>query len=161
MFDNKKELKEAKDKIASLTNELTKMNEALAASQNDTKIQVDARQTDLDQIVELNKKIADLDTENAVLVEVNKALTLKLEELGTSQTLDPRSQAIADEPAKVNNKKPAELPALMFTVDGKSYKFISPVFMYQKKRIVAADAILDQELLNELVAAKIGVIKEA
>jgi predicted nuclease with TOPRIM domain len=91
-----------------------------------------------------------LKTENEALTAVNEELTAKLEELSK----EPAKSEEAEE------KKP-EIPQDTFTVGKKKYRFITPVFVYNKQRITAEAAIKDNTLLAELVKIKSGFIQEA
>lgn len=134
-------LADANDKAAEL--ELK-----LEASENDTRIQAEAR------ISESEERHA-LREENSKLRTINDDLTAKIEYL--SDELDKRKN-----PGEVLNeartKEKAVLPSNTFEVYGVTKKFISPVFTYKGNRLVAAEAMNNQELLKELVDAKCGSI---
>ncbi|HEU4634345.1 MAG TPA: hypothetical protein VFS22_10185 [Flavisolibacter sp.] len=103
---------------------------------------------------DLQAEVASLKEEVETVNAVNEELQAKIEDLSTGKS-------IGEEGEKAQKKEKAVLPTETFTVDGQAYKFISPVFMYQKERIVAATALKDESLLAKLVAAKLGVIVEA
>ncbi len=96
-------------------------------------------------------RIAELEAENEVLNNVNKELTLKIEELSNPKT-------IAEAGNRAAEKRTPAMPVEQFEVGGNAYKFVCPVFMFKKNRVVAAEAIHNESLLAELVAAKVGAI---
>lgn len=102
--------------------------------------------------------LATLQAENATLSKVNDELSIVIDTL-TKQVESKKT--VADAAKEIADKKVPPVPTSMFTVDGKSYVFICPVFMFRKQRVIAAEAINNQDLLNELAAAKIGAIKPA
>lgn len=106
-------------------------------------------------IEDQQKKNADLQKENAdlkataeALEQVNGDLTAKIEEL---------SKAV---PSELATEKKPEVPAGAFQVGKKSFKFITPVFLFGGNRIVAEEAIHDKALLESLVKKGCGVIQE-
>lgn len=103
--------------------------------------------------VVLEGQVSDLTAEKEVIVIINDELQAKIEELTA-----PQSIAAAAEKAS-EAVKPV-LPDTPFEVDGKAYRFISPVFVHKKSRVTAADALLDQSLLSELVNSRSGSIQE-
>ncbi|MEP7375530.1 MAG: hypothetical protein ABI675_19450 [Chitinophagaceae bacterium] len=138
----------AEKKCEETAQEITVLKSKLATSENDIQIQAEERRS-------YEKKSIELSDELAIVSKVNEELSITIENL--TKQLDAK-KTIADAAQEIAEKKTPPIPTSSFTVDGKSYKFISPVFVYQKQRIVAADAINNQDLLNELVAAKVGSI---
>jgi hypothetical protein len=103
---------------------------------------------------ELNGKLQDAKTELELTKEVNVALTAKVEELSAKVCLGSAAeQAQADE-------KPV-LPTESFEVDGAKYKFTTPVFVFDGKKVLASQAINDTAILSQLVAKGSGVITKA
>jgi chromosome segregation ATPase len=106
------------------------------------------------QLASTGKELGEAKAEIEVLTAVNEELQAKIEELSSPKSI---AQAVAE----VKDKK-ASLPATnLFTVEGESFKFVSPVFVFQKKRILAENAINDQKLLEQLVSMKSGAITKA
>lgn len=118
----------------------------LTASRNDTRIQAEARIAEAEQ---LNNLKAEYET----LRSVNDALIAKLEELQEVKRPVDLAKEIA-------HKKAAILPKDTFEVEGVRYMFVSPSFVFNKEKIIAADVINDTAKLAELVAAKVGTIKK-
>ena len=98
--------------------------------------------------------ISNLQAEVEVVSDVNADLTKKVEELSAPKTVTEAAE-------KLEEVKKAVLPTETFEVAGEKYQFISPVFMLNKRRITAEEALLDQELLNELVKIGSGAIVKA
>ena len=130
----------------SLKSALEKFAKDLEASQNDTKIQAEARMKEAEGMRVLQ-------SENETITKINDELVAKIEEL--SAVKGP-----VDLAKKANEVKTVSTPKESFEVDGVKYKFIAPVFMFKKERIVAADVINDSAKLAELVAAKLGTIQK-
>lgn len=101
----------------------------------------------------LKDQVEDLTQENTLVMDINKELTLKIEELSQLK----RPEIIE---AKAAEKTPT-LPSETFDVDGVSYRFTAPAFIYQGKKHIAAEALNDTALLAELVAKKIGFVTQA
>jgi hypothetical protein len=90
-----------------------------------------------------------LEQENEALTAVNEELTAKVEELSK----EPATSETAEE------KKP-EIPEETFAIGKKKYRFVTPVFVYNQQRIIAAAALKDSTLLAELVKIRSGFIQE-
>lgn len=147
--------------------QLTLENEALRADNKELSDSVAAKSSMLlvvqdeneNLIKHISKLVADsaieietLRSENEVLVAVNDELTAKIEEL---------SKAPAQVASASTEIKALTLPKDTFEVDGVKYQFVSPVFMRQKQRVTAQEALKDSKLLEELVKAGSGSIKKA
>ena len=98
-------------------------------------------------------QITKLGDENEALTVVNEKLQEKIVELS-----GPKN--IPDAAKKAEQVKPLVLPKEEFESGGEKYVFISPVFTFKRQRIVAEEALLDQDLLDELVNSKVGCIKK-
>jgi hypothetical protein len=103
---------------------------------------------------ELTGKLQDAETELEMTKEVNAELTAKVEELSAKVSLGAAAeQAQAEE-------KPV-LPTETFEVDGAKYKFTTPVFVFDGKKVLASQAINDADILSQLVAKGSGVVTKA
>lgn len=100
----------------------------------------------------LTKERDELREENELLTAVNDELQTKVEELSSPKTI---KEAIEKKSEKLT------VPTDSFEVDGVKYKFISPVFVHKKTRVVAADALNNEELLKELVQMGSTLIAKA
>jgi len=111
---------------------------------------------------ELEKLQADLEAANAAGLEkdqqlkdalaVNEDLQAKVEEL--EMQLAASGKTAAPLPAKK-----AQLPTDSFKVGKENYVFTAPAFNLNGKKILATEALLDKDLLAELVEMGSGVIK--
>jgi chromosome segregation ATPase len=122
----------------------------------------------LAQLTSLKEEVASLENENAsqlagltslkeeveTVTSVNDELQAKIVELSEAKSFTEAANKIVEQ-------KSAKIPAETFEVEGKKYKFISPVFMHKKQRITAENALADSSLLAELVSIKSGSIVEA
>jgi DNA repair exonuclease SbcCD ATPase subunit len=147
MFDSKK-LKKAEERIVQLEQELTSVNEALASTKQLVEDPTGA-------VKSLEEKTENLSKENNDLVAVNESLNAQVEAL--SKKIE-KKKTVADVIKEVKEKSTPKLPTEPFEVGGEKYRFISRVFMYKGQRIVAADAMNNQDILEDLVAAKVGAI---
>jgi cell division septum initiation protein DivIVA len=89
--------------------------------------------------------------ENETLKAVNDELSKELASLSENSLQ-----------AAVDKAKKTEVPTLSaetFEVEETRYGFVSPVMMFEKKRITNADVLASKELQAKLVAAKSGMIK--
>lgn len=102
-------------------------------------------------IEDLQKENDDLKTELEMTKEVNQELTAKIEELSKTAPLGEAGERAQAEETPV-------IPTSTFEVGGKNFKFITPVFVYGGKRVLASQAINDTALLTELVDKGVGVI---
>jgi hypothetical protein len=103
-------------------------------------------------VEKLQAENATLKAENETLTAVNEELTAKVEELSAPKTI---AEAVEE-------KKPeAKIPDETFSVDKVNYRFTTPVFFFDNKRITAESALTDQALLKKLVKLKSGIIQQA
>jgi predicted nuclease with TOPRIM domain len=103
---------------------------------------------------DLNGKLQDMETELESTKEINEELTAKVEELSAKVSLGAAAeQAQAEE-------KPV-LPTETFEVDGAKYRFTTPVFVFDGKKVLASQAMNDTAILSQLVAKGSGVITKA
>lgn len=105
------------------------------------------------ELLESQTALADANKKITELTEVNEALVKKFDETGGSNA------TTADAVKAAAKKETPGIPTESFEVDGVNYKFIAPTFMFEKQRIVAANAISDTALLGKLVAKKVGFIQ--
>lgn len=76
-----------------------------------------------------------------------------------------KSLSKKETPAAPEKKEKPKTPDKTFTVDGKEYKFLVPVFRILNKErqpvdMTAVDALTDKDVLQALVYNKSGVIAE-
>jgi predicted nuclease with TOPRIM domain len=138
--ETQKKLQESHEANAALVQENTSLKTANAFAEKKAK--------------EDDKLIADLQQEVAVLNAVNDELSAKLSEVSTSE------KTVADHVKEAAALKAPVVPEESFSVDGKEYVFVMPVFQHKHQRVTAEAALHDQDLLAHLVKIKSGLIKE-
>lgn len=98
--------------------------------------------------------IAELESEVDTVNAVNEELSEKIDQLSSK-----KEDKVVDE--KDQHRAKPVLPTDSFEVNGKKYKFNTPVFMYKGNRIESVNAMKDTAMVTELVENGIGVITEA
>ncbi len=122
-------------------------NKALSFQEVIDKLQSDLKDSaEKFEIAVLEK--GDLEANNQSLQETIEVLTSQLDASESRQEKSPD-----------RTRKNHGIPSESFTVDDTSYRFICPVANFRGQQIIAGEAILDEKLLAELVAAGAGFIQ--
>lgn len=160
MFDGK--LKKANERVAELAKELLNSQAALADAQKiaqDPDGAIASMQKTIeeknDTIKSLRDEMDQCNAENAAISKVNDDLSKKIEELSGNNPADMK--AASD---KVKSNKPSATPVESFESGGDKFIFISPSFVFRGQKVLASEAMLNQALLDEIVSAKLGIIKK-
>jgi predicted nuclease with TOPRIM domain len=144
--------------MADLQKKIAELEASLEASAKDNNDLTAIANDQAKQLEELNaehirqdKQVEALLAENETLKAVNDELSKELASLSENSLQ-----------AAVDKAKKTEVPTLSaetFEVEETRYGFVSPVMMFEKKRITNADVLASKELQAKLVAAKSGMIK--
>jgi SMC interacting uncharacterized protein involved in chromosome segregation len=126
------------NQLEALQAELSKLQDALAASQNDTRIQVEARQADIDRIEELCE-------ENDKLKGENESLKIEIERLVNLPGNEEKSE---DSPS-------------VFEYEGRKYRVLCKACRIPGLgRRTALEILADTDAQSKLVSMNAGVIQE-
>lgn len=103
-----------------------------------------------------------MDSQTKTIAKQNESIS------GLSKSIDSLTkenaklqELVKNKPAtEINKKEKPVIPADIFEVEGKRYKFIAPTLMRNGETITAIDALTNPDLLAELVKKGAEIVQE-